>query len=138
MKKLFLASNAGAVASDIARHLQATRLKLLFITTPAGGEDGDKKWLEDDRSALVKAGFVVSDYTITGKTSREVKRDLADFDAIFVSGGNTFYALEKIQHSGCAKIIREYVDRGKIYIGSSAGSVLAGPDIYPTYYLDAI
>ena len=27
------------------------------------------------------------------------------------------------------------VSEGKIYIGTSAGSILAGPDIYPTYKL---
>lgn len=138
MKKLFLTSSAGVVASDMVRHIPAQGLKLVFINTPAEGEDGDKQWLENDRSALVKAGFTVSDYTITGKTSEEVKNHLASFDVIFISGGNTFYVLEKIQQSGCAQVIRDYVEQGKIYIGSSAGSVLAGPDIYPSYYVDAI
>lgn len=138
IKKLFLASSANLVISDIAKHLPSKGLKLIFINTPAEGEDGDKKWLEDDRSALVKAGFVVSEYTITGKTKEEIKNHLGAFDIIFVSGGNTFYALEKIQQSGCAEVIRDYVEQGKIYIGSSAGSILAGPDIYPAYYTDAI
>ena len=138
MKKLFLASSVDVVAPDIAKHLPAKGLKLVFINTPAEGEDGDKQWLENDRAALVKEGFVVSDYTVTGKTSTEIKDHLAEFDVIFISGGNTFYALEKIQQSGCAEIIHDYVEQGKIYIGSSAGSVLAGPDIYPSYYVDAI
>lgn len=138
MKRLFLASSVDVVASDIAAHLQKTGLKLVFITTPAEGEEGEKQWLADDRSALVRAGFGVCDYTVTGKTREMVENDLAGFDVICVSGGNTFYALEKIQQSGCTEVIHDCVEYGTIYIGSSAGSVLAGPDIYPTYYLDAI
>lgn len=138
MKKLFLASSIDVTASDIAKHLFVKGLKLIFINTPAEGEDGDKQWLENDRTALVKAGFMVSDYTITGKTREQIKNNFARFDIIFVSGGNTFYVLEKIQQSDCAEIIRDYVEQGKIYVGSSAGSILAGPDIYPSYYLDAV
>lgn len=138
MNKLFLASSVSVVAPDIAKHLSVKGLRLVFINTPAEGEDGDKQWLENDRTALAKEGFKISDYTITGKTREEIKNHLADFDVIFVSGGNTFYALEKIQESGCAEVIREYIiGQDKIYIGSSAGSVLAGPDIYPAYYTDA-
>lgn len=138
MKKLFLASSVSVVASDIAKQLSVKGLKLVFINTPAEGEEGDKQWLENDRVALAKEGFKVSDYTVTGKTREEIKNHLAGFDVIFISGGNTFYALEKIQQSGCAEVIRDYVEQGKIYIGSSAGSVLAGPDIYPAYYTDAV
>lgn len=138
MKKLFLASSIDVTASDIAKHLLVKGLKLIFINTPAEGENGDKQWLENDRTALVKAGFMVSDYTITGKTREQIKNHFARFDIIFVSGGNTFYVLEKIQQSDCAEIIRDYVEQGKIYVGSSAGSILAGPDIYPSYYLDAV
>lgn len=138
MKKLFLASSIDVTASHIAKCFPVKGLNLVCINTPAEGEDGDKKWLENDRIALVKAGFVVSDYTITGKTREQIKNYFASFDVIFISGGNTFYALEKIQQSDCAEIIRDYVEQGKIYIGSSAGSILAGPDIYPSYYLDAV
>lgn len=138
MKRLFLTSSVDVVASDIAKHVPVEKLKLVFITTPAEAEEGEKQWLADDRSALVKAGFTVSDYTITGKTREKIKNDLVCYDVVCVSGGNTFYALEKIQQSGCAEIIRDCVEHGTIYIGSSAGSVLVGPDIYPTYYLDAV
>jgi dipeptidase E len=46
--------------------------------------------------------------------------------------------LEKIQQTGCAEAIRKVVENGKIYIGSSAGSVIAGPDIYPVLKFDSV
>jgi len=135
-KRLFLTSSVNCVAFDIAKHINKKGLKLLFITTAAEVEEGDLQWLDDDRNALVKAGFKVTDYTITGKTDGQIKKDIDSVDIIYFCGGNTFYLLEKIQQSGCAKTICDFVKNGKIYIGTSAGSIVAGPDIYPTYRLD--
>lgn len=139
MKRLFLTSSVSFVASDIAKHLEGVKgLKLAFINTPSEVEEGDLQWLEDDREALVRAGFTVSDYTITGKSKEKIKVYLKSMDVIYISGGNTFYLLEKIQQSNCAAVIRDYVENGKIYIGTSSGSIVAGPDIYPTYRLDNV
>lgn len=138
MKTLFLTSNAALVISTIVKtvNLKNTK-KLAFITTPAEGEDGDKWWLEADKKALRNADFDVFEYTITSKKADAIRKDLSNADFIFISGGNTFYCLEKAQESGFIKVIRDLVLReNKVYIGSNAGSVIAGPDIYPAYNLD--
>jgi dipeptidase E len=138
MKKLFLTSKTSKVAGDIARNLPKG-LKLAFINTPAEPYGEPQPWLLDDRKALEDSGFIVSEiYTFTGKKAEEIKKFLSDYDGIFICGGNTFYCLEKVQQSGCAEVIREFVASGKIYIGSSAGSIIAGPDIYPTFMLDKV
>lgn len=139
MKTLFLTSIAGLVVSDIVKNLDPalTNRKLVFITTPAEAEEGEKKWLKDDKKALENAGFEVFVYTISGKTADQIRKDLSEVGFICVSGGNTFYFLEKAQESGFIEVIRDFVlKEGKVYIGSSAGSVVAGPDIYPAYNID--
>lgn len=136
MKRLFLTSSVNFVAYDIAKRINKKNLKLAFITTPAEVEEGDLQWLKDDRQSLVDAGFLVTDYTITDKAKEEIENYLKDFDVIYMSGGNTFYFLKKIQESNCADVIRDFVGSGKIYIGTSAGSVIAGPDILPTRNLE--
>jgi len=139
MKKMFLTSSVNFVAKDIAKYFGVTKnLKLLFITTAVEVEEGDLQWLKDDREALVNVGFNVSDYTITGKNKIEIRNDLEKTDIIYFSGGNTFYLLQQIQKSNCVDIIYEVVNKGKIFIGSSAGSVIAGPDIYPVYMVDEV
>lgn len=138
MKRLFLTSSVSCVAQDIAKKIEKKGLKLAFILTASEGEDGDKWWLDEDRSALKKTGLKTSDYTLTGKTKDQVKEDLENFDVLFFSGGNTFYLLEKIQQSDCAQLIADFIENGKIYIGSSAGSLIAGPDILPIKDLDNI
>lgn len=111
-------------------------MKLTFIPTAAEVEDGDMQWLKDDRQALVYAGFQVTDFTVTGKTKEQVKEMLDNTDFVFVSGGNTFFLLQEMRKSGFTDLIKSYVDNGLIYGGSSAGSVVAGPDISLVQGLD--
>lgn len=138
MQRLFLTSSGSAVTQDIADTIgtKARGMRLAFITTAAEVEKGDKGWLRKDKSALTDAGFDVFDYTLTGKTGRELRRDLSGIDVAFLEGGNQFYLLQQIQQSGFVPIIRDLVRKGVIYIGSSAGSQVAGPDLYPTYRPD--
>ncbi len=113
-------------------------MRLVFIKTAAEGEGGDQQWLKDDRDALKNIGFQVTDYTLGGKAEAQVRNDLANYEVIFFSGGNTFYLLEKIQQSNSANFFREQISKGVIYIGSSAGSVVAGLDIEVVKRLDAM
>jgi dipeptidase E len=134
MPKLFLTSSIHAVAQDIAKRTDLPKGKnLVFIDTAAEGEEGDETWLENDRQSLVDAGFDVDDYTITGKKKHELEKDLAGFDYIYLSGGNTFYLLQQSKKSGFTDAVKDLViKKGKTYIGSSAGSIIAGPKL-PEY-----
>ncbi len=50
-------------------------------------------------------------------------------DLIYISGGNTFAALDKLRKTGLGRIIENYVRRGVIYIGGSAGAHIASMDV---------
>ncbi|OGJ20304.1 hypothetical protein A3K73_06825 [Candidatus Pacearchaeota archaeon RBG_13_36_9] len=132
MKRLFLASSIDRTAKDIAKHIgkNPKKLKTAFISTAAEPEDQkDMEWLKNDRKGLVDAGFDLLDYTITNKTPKQIKEDLQDCKVIHVNGGNTFYLLLQARKSGFDKFIKKFVEEGGIYIGSSAGSIIASPDI---------
>ena len=139
MKKLYLASSidvtAGAIAEDIGG--DPKKLKLAFISTAAESEKDNKEWLKNDRNGLVKAGFDLSDYTITNKTPQKIDNDLRNADIIHVNGGNTFYLLLQARKSGFDKWIKKAVNNGKIYTGSSAGSIIASPNIEVLRILEA-
>ena len=108
----------------------------MFIDTAAEPEEGDKEWLKNDRKALVDAGFEVTDYTITGKTKEELESYLSKFDYIYLSGGNTVYLLQQSQKTGFISVIRDLVNnKGKTYIGTSAGSIITGTKV-PDYLFD--
>jgi dipeptidase E len=137
MKQLFLTSSVDSVAHDIAKRIDLSQNnKLVFIDTPAEPEQKDRQWLMDDRQSLVDVGFLVTDYTITGKTKNQLEEDLKDFDYIYISGGDTFYLLEKSRETNFITVIRDLIlNKGKTYIGTSAGSIIAGEKC-PDYLLD--
>lgn len=133
-KRIFLSSSIAYVANAILNRIDGKGLKLAFINTAAEVEEGDLLWLEDSKNSLINAGFIVSEYTITGKSAEQINKDLGEFDVLFFSGGNQFYLLQEIEKSQSVDIIREFVNSGKIYIGESAGSEIAGNNVYSTYY----
>ncbi len=94
MKQLFLTSSVHAVAHHIARQIDLSKKnKLTFIYTASEVEEGGLQapWNQNDRKALVQAGFKVQDYTITNKTKKQIEQDLGDFHYLYFSGGNTFH-----------------------------------------------
>jgi len=139
--ELFLTSSVHAVAHDIAKRVNLKKAaKLVFIDTAAEpkGERADLAWLKTDRKSLVDAGFIVTDYTITNKTKGQLEIDLHSFDYIYMSGGDTMYLLEQSQKTGFIEIVSDFIrNRKKIYISTSAGSIIAGPKL-PDYFLDVV
>lgn len=95
-----------------------------------------KPWLVEDRNKLISMGMEVTDIDLHNKDYGQLKSEIAGMDVIFVAGGNVFYLLQKTRDSGFDRVVKESVEAGVLYIGSSAGSVLAGPDIGPMRYLD--
>lgn len=137
MKRLFLTSSVHAVAHDIVKRVDLSRgNRLVFITTAAEPKQGDLTWLKNDRQALVDAGFDLIDYTITNKLQDQLKKELSPFDYIYLSGGDTPYLLKQSQKTGFINIVRELINKeGKVYIGTSAGSIIAGPKL-PEYLFE--
>jgi len=129
--------------NDVIPHIANTRIetqgkKLVFIDTAAEIFDY-KPWFWTDRQSLIDVGFDLIDYTITGKTKDQIKYDLEQCEVIYISSGNTFYLLQQAQLCEFNSIIRDMVlYKNKIYIGGCAGSIIAGPDISPTFRIQIL
>lgn len=129
MKQLFLTSSANAVIHDFADRLLPKFKKVMFLKTAAEAYSGNPEWLQEDRDALVSQGFEITDFSVTSHNSKSFEKELANYDMLFVSGGNTYYLLQELQKSQTIDVIKKLVDNGMPYIGSSAGSVIAGVDV---------
>jgi dipeptidase E len=57
---------------------------------------------------------------------------LGRVDAVFIGGGNTYALLKRLRQAGLLEPLRERARAGVPYIGSSAGSNAAGPNILTT------
>ncbi|OSQ26369.1 hypothetical protein CCON61_00155 [Campylobacter concisus] len=58
----------------------------------------------------------------------EILSAISQCDIIYISGGNTFYLLNELRKSRVWQAIKNAVKAGKIYIGESAGAIVAAPD----------
>lgn len=130
MKKLFLASFA-SVTLDLIRNMlpkPPNQLKAAFIPT-AGDPYGDKGFVYVDRDALTNMGMSVIDVDLKTIRGKELEEVLSNVDVILVAGGNTFYLLDQVKKSGFDVIVKKLIDKGVVYVGSSAGSILCCPTI---------
>ena len=130
MSTLFLASSIADSGWHIAKKIKVKKAAFIFT---AGEVEKDDGWLSNDRNGLNKNGIKTFDYTITGKTIKDFEHDLGNCDLIHVNGGNTYYLLLHAKKSGFDKFIKRQVNKGVIYTGSSAGSMITGSDITITW-----
>lgn len=87
----------------------------------------------DDYAAKAKARFGAMDYSIeSAHATDNPQKAIEHTDAIFLGGGNTFRLLKALQDLELLEPIRRKVKSGGPYIGSSAGSNVAGPTIKTT------
>ncbi len=87
----------------------------------------------DAYTATAKTRFDVMGYSLESvHEAKSPHRAIEETDAIFVGGGNTFRLLKAFQDLDLIEAIRRKVSSGTPYIGSSAGSNVAGPTIKTT------
>jgi len=131
-RKILLISNSTLFGSgylDHAEHevcdfLAAVR-KVLFV--PFALHD------RDAYAAQAKRKFSAMGYDLTSIHQAEnMKQAIAETDAVFIGGGNTFRLLKGLYDHDVLTSIRARVEAGMPYIGSSAGSNVAGPTIKTT------
>jgi len=59
----------------------------------------------------------------------QLEQVLSQFDVMCFSGGNTFYLRHLMKKVGLEPIIPRLLEKGIVYMGGSAGTVVAGPTL---------
>ena len=111
-------------AAELREFVGAAR-RVLFVPFAQSDRDG--------YTARVRERLGALDLAVDGlHASAEPAAALAGAAAVFVGGGNTFLLLAELQRRGLLAPLRARVEAGAAYIGSSAGTNLAGPTIGTT------
>ncbi|HEX2172329.1 MAG TPA: dipeptidase PepE, partial [Dehalococcoidia bacterium] len=128
--RILLLSNSGRPYLDYALGELGSFLgpirRIGFVSAASLGDE--VAYWERVREALAPLGLTVDHV-------RWDRRPLAVLDAVeavFVGGGNTYALLKRVREAGLLEPIRERARAGLPYLGSSAGSNLAGPTILTT------
>ncbi|HNX10581.1 MAG TPA: Type 1 glutamine amidotransferase-like domain-containing protein [bacterium] len=129
--KLFLTST-GLENEDISSRFEMSFLPkkpkdLSFLVISIQDSEQDAVYLEKTLSEIRNTGAQDIDVFKLGNEKFSTDKE---YDVIFVCGGNTFDYLDRVRKTGLDKFIVDFAKKeNSTYVGVSAGSVLAGPDI---------
>ena len=129
MKKLFLASAFSGVAEIFGKIAGDVSGKSVTFIPTASSVEKVVFYVKSARKAFEKLGMNVDELDITTASDAEIYDKISKNDFIYVSGGNTFFLLQEMRRRGVDRIIAEQVSGGKMYIGESAGAMIASPDV---------
>lgn len=97
-------------------------------------EHGDKRWvLKNLHDIASNFSGEIDLINLLALSIDEVKKSIAQRDVIFVIGGNTDYLMSVFIKTGFDKILPEFL-KTKVYVGSSAGSIVIGKKLSPQAY----
>ena len=92
-------------------------------------EMGEKAYKLEAKEELIKLGLIIDELDISNSSTEEISRKLYKNDYIYISGGNTFFLLQELKRTGTDEIIKSLVEKGKPYIGESAGAIILSKNI---------
>jgi len=146
MKKLLLASTSTVYGSGYLEYL-LPQLKLFFkgiqtilfipFARPSGVSYEDYTKIAMD--AFKKIGIEVKGI----HEYENLKEAISNAEGIFVGGGNTFVLVNELYDQNLIQILKDTINKGTPYLGTSAGSNIAGismmttndmPIVYPPSY----
>lgn len=129
---LFLTSSglAGAAKDEFLKILPKPVGEIKVVSVITAGKVYEAPWfIRQDNEAMRQLGFSVEDIDLEGKKEEELRVFFLDKNVVVVHGGNTFFLMKHVRKSGFDRVIKEFVERGGLYVGISAGSMIAGSNI---------
>lgn len=132
MGTIFLTSNGikgNKINSEIREYITSDIKKAGIITTASESEKGNDKHVPFLISTIEAFGLTVDLIDIEFESANKIMA----YDLIYIMGGNPFYLLNFLKKGNFKEAFEALLLKGKIIIGSSAGSVVLGPSIELVY-----
>jgi dipeptidase E len=141
-----LLTSAGITNNAIAEALSGLvgkplpEVNLLFIITPSISDGGDKQWVISNLVDLQKNNFKSIDIIdIDGLPEEKWKKRFEEADVLCFGGGNEIYLAEVLSKVNMKDYLSSVL-KDKVYMGISAGSMVAGlfltDELYPLIFTE--
>ncbi len=130
--KILLASDGKFLMKEGYKLLDipVEQMNIGYITTAAKVSRGSASvMVQNYKKEMTDNGYSYEEFDIEGKSKKEMTDFFANKNIIHVEGGNTYYLLKAIRESGFSDFLKESLNEGKIYIGTSAGAYVMCPTI---------
>ena len=134
--KLFLTSYLAGTKELVQNFLTQNNVqKILFIPTAANVEEY-RGYVDEGIAALKENGYDVTVLDVATAPHSKSVQVIKNSGCLCISGGNTFYLLQELKRNGLLDLIKQRVQDGMLYIGESAGAIIACPDISYNQIMD--
>jgi dipeptidase E len=127
MPRLLLASRGIPRMPEL---LEARGNRAVLVPT-AANPLADPAIADEVEAELAAAGLDVVRIDLEQVAPPQVRAALASADVLVVSGGDPFYLLRAARRTGFASAARAALASGAVYVGYSAGAMLAAPTLEP-------
>ena len=134
MKKMLLASTSTIYGQkyleylhDEIKNLFSGCKKILFVPYARPSGISHLEYTEKAKNVFKILNLEIIDYTNEG-----LGESLEKCDGIFIGGGNTFLLLDKLYQYSLIDILKNKIDSGIPYLGTSAGTNICGTTIGTT------
>lgn len=127
--KLFLTSYlAGTknLVNDFLSELQPR--EIVFVPTAANVEEY-RGYVDEAIAAFQEMGFELRTLDVSKAEPEEALSMIKACRCLYVSGGNTFYLLQELKKKGLVTVIKSRVKDGMLYVGESAGAIIASHNV---------
>ena len=134
MKKMLLASTSTIYGQkyleylhDEIKNLFSGCKKILFVPYARPSGISHLEYTEKSKNVFKILNLEIIDYT-----NEDLRESLEKCDGIFIGGGNTFLLLDKLYQYSLIDILKNKIDSGIPYLGTSAGTNICGITIGTT------
>lgn len=129
--KLILASSGFEAKEAVEKCIEfvgkpAKEINFAIINEAYAVEHCDHSWILDDMDSIRNNfGGSIEFINLLALDIKEVEKRINTADVIFVVGGNTEYLKKVFDKTGFSKLLPKLL-KAKVYVGSSAGSMILG------------
>lgn len=131
--RLFLASEAKH--PDTLKKLEEylggfSGKSIVYIPTAANGENGWEGWKDSETLKILKTlSIKLKIIQLEEYRDESVSKELEGVDIVWFAGGVPGYLMYWIRRCGLDIRLKEILDKGALYVGSSAGSMVVGQSL---------
>lgn len=109
--------------------------RVVFIPTASTVED-TTFYVQDALDVFNRLGLEPDVLDVAEVDPETAKLRIERAEVLYISGGNTFYLLQQLKAKDLVHFIAEKVRHGMMYVGESAGAMVASPDIEYAQVMD--
>lgn len=132
---LFLCSHFSSVGDLIKE--QIANKKIVFVPTASICE-GYTGYVGSARKLFKKLGAQLIEIDISTEELAKIKEAFEEADVIYFTGGNSFFLIDQLRKTGADKLLKQHIEKGKLFIGESAGAIVCAPTISYIEKMDPI